>query len=245
MGAELKSSMPYNTIFLDMGYTLVFPYPSWADVYHKAYSEAGVAIDRNTLDQVVESVWRAVIAEDATAAWDASEAGDLRRKWAIENEIMDRLGITDNRHQLVERVTQAFVDPVNYRVFPEAPDALQALRDRRYTLAIVSNWDWHLPALCRNLNLTPYFDAIITSARVGRAKPHPRIFHAALSQTSADPAHTLHVGDSYDADIVGARGVGIAGVLVDRDRTAETDGHLTIHSLDELPLLLDDLQADL
>lgn len=237
--------MPYNTIFLDMGYTLVFPYPSWTDVYHKAYSEAGITIDRDALHEVLEAVWRAVIAEDATALWDASEAGDLRRKWAIETEILDRLGITDNRHRLVERVTQAFRSPANYRVFPEVPETLQALQDRGYTLAIVSNWDWHLPALCRDLNLTPYFDAIITSARVGRAKPHPEIFHTALSETSADPARTLHVGDSYDADVVGARVAGIAGVLVDREGTATTDGQMTIQNLDELLLLLDDFQAEL
>lgn len=231
--------MSYNTVFLDMGYTLVFPYPSWTDVYHKAYGEAGVTIDRDTLHEILEAVWQAVIAEDATASWDASEAGDWRRKWAIETEILDRLGITDERHRLVECVSEAFRSPTSYRVFPEVPDTLQALRDRGCTLAIVSNWDWHLPALCRDLNLTPYFDAIITSARVGRAKPHPQIFHTALSKTSADPARTLHVGDSYDADVVGAQGAGIAGVLVDRTGTARTDGHLTIQRLDELLPLLD------
>lgn len=236
--------MPYNTVFLDMGYTLVFPYPSWTDVYHKAYDETGVTIDRDTLHQVLETVWQAVIAEDATAAWDVSEAGDWRRQWAIETEIMDRLGITDNRHQLVKHVLDAFRSPASYRVFPEVPDTLQALRDRGYTLAIVSNWDWHLPALCHDLNLSPYFDAIITSARVGRAKPHPKIFHTALSKTSADPARTLHVGDSYDADVVGAQGAGIASVLVDRAGTARTDGHLAIQRLDELLPLLDGCQAD-
>lgn len=233
--------MSFNTIFLDMGYTLAFPYPSWSDVYYTAYREAGIAIDQATLHEVVEAVWRSVIAADATASWEASEAGDRRRQWEIENAILDRLGITENRHQVVKQVTEAFRDPANYRIFPEVPDTLRALRAQGYKLAIVSNWDWHLPALCQELNLTPYFDAIIVSARVGRAKPHPQIFHTALSETAAEPKHTLHVGDSYHADILGAHGVGITGVLIDRAGTAETDGHLTIRCLDELLPLLDNL----
>ncbi len=235
--------MSFNTIFFDMGYTLAFPYPSWTDVYHKAYQELGIRIDRDVLHEVLESVWRAVIAEDATAAWEPSEAGDLRRQWEIEREIMDRLGITDNCHQIFEHVVAAFHDPANYRLFPEVHDTLPALRKRGYRLAIVSNWDWHLPTLCQHLNLTSYFDAIITSARVGRAKPHPQIFHTALSLIGADPERTLHVGDSYDADIVGAQGVGIVGVLIDREGQARSDGHPTIQRLDELLLLLDDLKS--
>lgn len=231
--------MSYNTIFLDMGYTLAFPYPSWTDIYERAYREAGIAIDRDTLHEVLETVWQAVIARDASARWEATEVGDLRRQWEIESEILDRLGITENRRRIFERVTEAFRDPSSYRLFPEVPDTLLALRDRGYTLAIVSNWDWHLPALCQGMNLTPYFDAIITSARVGRAKPHPRIFHAALSETGARPERTLHVGDSYDADVVGAQRVGITGVLIDRAGKATTDGHLTIRRLDELLPLLD------
>lgn len=231
--------MSFNTIFLDMGYTLAFPYPSWTDVYEKAYRDAGITIDRETLHQAIEAVWQSVIAEDATASWEPTPAGDLRRQWDIESAIQDRLGITDDRRRVFELVTEAFRAPDNYRLFPEVPDTLRALRDRGYKLAIVSNWDWHLPALCRAMNLTPYLDAIIVSARIGRAKPHPQIFYTALSQTGADPQHTLHVGDSYHADIVGAQGVGIAGVLVDRAGTAETDGHYTIQHLDELLSLLD------
>lgn len=231
--------MSFDTIFLDMGYTLSCPDPSWVDIYAKAYREAGITIDRDALHEAVEGVWQSVIAQDATAAWEATEAADLRRIWEIEQEILDRLGVTEDRERIIEEVTSHFRDPGNYHVFPEAPDTLQALRDRGYTLAIVSNWEWYLPALCQELSLTPYFDAIVASARVGRAKPHPKIFHVALSKTGAEPERTLHVGDSYDADVVGAQQVGITGVLLDRDGTAQADGHPTISRLDELLTLLD------
>ncbi|MBS1251257.1 MAG: Phosphoglycolate phosphatase [Anaerolineales bacterium] len=231
--------MSFDTIFLDMGHTLAFPYPSWTDVYHRAYQAAGLTVDRDMLHETLEAVWRAVIAQDATAAWEATETADDRRKWEIENDILDRLGITENRQEVFEQVTTHFCKPASYRLFPEVHQTLQRLRDRGCTLAIVSNWDWHLPALCRDLDLTPYLDAVVASARVGRAKPHPEIFRTALSRTSAEPEHTLHVGDSYAADIVGAQQMGITGVLIDRDGDAETDGHPTVRRLDELLSLLD------
>ena len=47
-------------------------------------------------------------------------------------------------------------------------------------------------------------------------KPHPEIFHAALASLRSEPAQTLHVGDSYEADWVGARQVGMQALLLGR-----------------------------
>jgi putative hydrolase of the HAD superfamily len=50
---------------------------------------------------------------------------------------------------------------------------------------------------------------------VGYAKPDPRIFEHALSVSGSDASSTLHVGDMYYADIVGAEAAGIRAVLLD------------------------------
>jgi FMN phosphatase YigB (HAD superfamily) len=47
-------------------------------------------------------------------------------------------------------------------------------------------------------------------------KPDPRLFRLALEQARADPARTVHVGDLYHVDVVGARNAGLReGVLFD------------------------------
>ena len=56
---------------------------------------------------------------------------------------------------------------------------------------------------------------VIDSALVGYEKPDPRIFAAALERTGADPDRTLHIGDLYHADVVGARTAGIHALLLD------------------------------
>ena len=60
-----------------------------------------------------------------------------------------------------------------------------------------------------------FFGTVVDSARVGYEKPDPRIFEHALRVSGAEPATTLHVGDLYDADILGARAAGIHAALLD------------------------------
>jgi putative hydrolase of the HAD superfamily len=63
--------------------------------------------------------------------------------------------------------------------------------------------------------LLQHMTTVIDSALVGFEKPDPRIFLAALERTGSDPARTVHIGDLYHADVLGARGAGIAPLLLD------------------------------
>jgi putative hydrolase of the HAD superfamily len=105
-------------------------------------------------------------------------------------------------------------------------------------LGILSNWDWHLPELCEQLELASYFDFIVVSARVGCSKPNPCIFREMLRQAGTTPERTLHVGDSLSADVRGAQAVGITGVLIDRNGASRPDGYPVVRSLTEVLGLL-------
>jgi putative hydrolase of the HAD superfamily len=50
---------------------------------------------------------------------------------------------------------------------------------------------------------------------VGFEKPDVRIFEQALERAGCDPRATLHVGDMYHADVVGARKASLHAVLLD------------------------------
>ncbi len=99
-------------------------------------------------------------------------------------------------------------------------DSLPVLRDLRRlgkVVGIVSNVDRDLTPYCQELGLDGEVDFVVTSWEVGVGKPHPDIFMQALKQARIAPEHTLHVGDQYNTDVLGARGVGIKGLLLDRD----------------------------
>jgi putative hydrolase of the HAD superfamily len=74
--------------------------------------------------------------------------------------------------------------------------------------------------------------------RVRSEKPDSHIFNYTLAAVGVSAAEAVHVGDTYEADIVGARNVGIRPILLDRDGTQTCRWHETIQSLAELPELL-------
>jgi putative hydrolase of the HAD superfamily len=83
-------------------------------------------------------------------------------------------------------------------------------------LCVISNFVWGGTELLHDLELARHFEGLVISARVGFQKPHRGIFEKALEMMHADPSRSMHVGDSYNADVKGARRVGIEPVLMDR-----------------------------
>ena len=125
-------------------------------------------------------------------------------------------------------------------LYEDTVPTLQHLRDKGFKLAIVSNWDTPLDPLTERLGIAHYFDIIVAShdARVRSAKPDPHIFNYTLTAVGVSAAEAVHVGDTYEADIIGAKNVGIRPILIDRDNTQIGRWKETIQSLSELPALL-------
>ena len=100
-------------------------------------------------------------------------------------------------------------------VLPGVPEALARLRAAGLRLVVVSNADGTVEEGLTRAGLRDHLHAVVDSQVVGFEKPDPRIFHHALGLFGSDPARTLHVGDIYGADIVGARAAGVHALLLD------------------------------
>ena len=126
------------------------------------------------------------------------------------------------------------------RLYDDTVPTLQHLREAGFKLAIVSNWDTPLDPLTERLGIAHYFDIIVAShdARVRSAKPDPHIFNYTLEAVGVSAEETIHVGDTYEADIIGAKNAGIRPILIDRDNTQTGRWHETIQNLSQLPELL-------
>ena len=74
----------------------------------------------------------------------------------------------------------------------------------------------------------------LDSFEEGVEKPDPRLFQIALQKAHADAATTIHVGDLYQIDVVGARGAGIRGVLLDEGGLYEDADCPRVRSLEDL-----------
>jgi len=75
-------------------------------------------------------------------------------------------------------------------------------------VGIISNSEGHLAELVQELGYDALFPVVIDSGRVGVDKPNPRIFQLAAQALDVPLAEIVHVGDAWEADVMGARAAG-------------------------------------
>lgn len=161
----------------------------------------------------------------------------LRRRCA--EALRAALPVEARRLEL-DRVLEALLASLRFTAFADVRPALEDARARGQRLVVVSNWDVSLHDVLRALELAPLLDAILTSAEAGVRKPARAIFEQALALAGAggpnriEPRQAIHVGDSLEEDVAGARAAGIEPVLVRRDGAERVSGVRTISSLAEL-----------
>jgi putative hydrolase of the HAD superfamily len=161
-------------------------------------------------------------------AGDSGGLADLRRRCAAV--VQERLGTS----LPLGDVLDALLAAIRFRPYPEVPGALARLRSDGARLAVVSNWDVSLHDVLERTGLRRLVDTVVISAELGVAKPDPAIFHAALERLGTGAEGAVHVGDSMQADVAGARAAGLQAVLVVRDGAVAPQGVRAVSSLAEL-----------
>ena len=106
-----------------------------------------------------------------------------------------------------------------HNLWEHVPDdvepALERLASLGIRLVVVSNANGVLHACFERVRLTRHFHTICDSHLEGVEKPDARFFRIALERSGADPESTMHVGDLYHVDVVGARNAGLRAALID------------------------------
>lgn len=136
--------------------------------------------------------------------------------------------------RLALRVRPTYLDPTRWRRFDDVVPALDGLAERGWTHVILSNHVPELPDLIRATGLSPHFARVFNSAEMGYEKPHPRVFEQVLESYHGAKACWM-VGDSYQADVLGAEAAGIPAVLA---RRSHPDARFCVATLTQLPALL-------
>ncbi len=223
----------YNTLFHN-------DVEDWVDVFNDISSSQGLPIDGPTLYQrwkVLEVEFR----KTRTNLEDPEKSPPFKSyevAWGDCFQVIFReLGTGDAATAAKMAVrTMGEKDP-----FPETLHMLEVLRART-RVAILSNADdGYLLPLLRRYGLE--FEVVLSSESVGAYKPHPKPFLQALDRLGLPPQETLYVGDNAFDDILGAHGVGMGTVWVNRNGqeydTAYPAPDYTIADLRELIHILD------
>jgi len=199
------------TVFLDAGGVLIEP--DWERIA-AVMARQGIRADAASLAAAGRAALRDLDAPAAVRATDDRSRGERFR-----HALLSRAGAGSAADAVAAAGAALSAENVRANLWSAVPagvpGALDALRASGRRLVIVSNADGRLRALLRRLGLEARLDLVLDSAEVGFEKPDPRIFRAALERSGADPARTVHVGDMYEIDVVGARAAGLRAVLVD------------------------------
>lgn len=238
------SLSPPKAIFFDAAGTLFTVNGSVGGIYARLARE----YEKDVSISDLEAGFRRCFADAPPMAFPGAspeQISSLEKQWwrDIVHDVFAPLGPFPRFADYFAALFAYFARAEAWQLYPETFATLAALADRGFPLGVISNFDSRLFGLLDGLGLTRFFDPIVISTYVGAAKPEKAIFTQALARHGFRPEDTLHVGDSLQADIAGARGVSMIPVLVDRKATTEKmPDYLRINSLAELLQLADDTQ---
>lgn len=229
----------YDAVFLDAQGTLITAHPSTAAVYGDVCDRLGYRIDHQKIALAIRELWAETrLFSEKHALYDTSD--EATKAWweSFNGQLFHRLGMEEGLEMFVKEMWVVFGQPETYRPYPEVPEVIAELKRRGYLLGIVSNWDSRLPSICDTLGIASHMDFVLASAAVGVEKPDRRIFEMALAKAGVQPHRAIHIGDDFEADVLGALGAGIEALHLDRDGTGPSGNNHRIPSLLELLTLL-------
>lgn len=124
------------------------------------------------------------------------------------------------RRLLVQGVWSEYLAewPKQSTPYDETSTLLSSIKGK-YGLGLVTNFpdDPTARRVFEKFGFDAVFDSLVVSGEVGFRKPNRVIFERALSELGSTPLQAVMVGDTFDADIAGAKAMGMKAILIDAD----------------------------
>jgi putative hydrolase of the HAD superfamily len=141
---------------------------------------------------------------------------------------------------IIDQISDDYINylPEHNHLFDGAIEILDYLKPN-YKLHIITNGFASVQTKkLNNSKIGHYFDTITNSEMAGVKKPHPTIFDFALSLANALKEESLMIGDSYEADIIGAQEAGIEAIFFNEQNVEVDNSVLQINHLLDLKNIL-------
>ena len=225
---------PY--LLLDAGGTLIFPN---FELVKSLLSSKGIEREIKSVFMEFSRV-SYKIDESLRDKKTPYSGADFIRKW------MFNLNVPQN---VCEELARAILEEDrkngiwNY-TFEYVKRGLELLKDKGYSMSVISNSDGRVEKLLEMASLRNYFDKVYDSKIVGVEKPSAGIYELALKELSIKTNEALYVGDMFYIDVLGANSCGIAAVHLDPFGNYEKWDGARIKDVGELPNFLENLDLN-
>jgi len=230
--------MSYKHLFIDLDDTLWDIHRNGKECLEEIYRDYGYA----EFYPSFEDYYR-VYMPGNNHLWALYRQGEINKEELIVERFLVPLrafGIDDPAY--AKKLNDDFLERTTRktRLIDGALELLEYLKPR-YHMYILSNGFREVQyKKIENSGLMPYFDKIILSEDAGINKPHPDMFTYALKNTNSKRNQTIMIGDSWDADIVGAHNSRIAQIWLNPAGEAPQgfEPTYTVRSLAEIKNIL-------
>lgn len=224
----------YSSLFFDLFNTLV------------NVGEVPESVGRFTADvlNVDQEQWNRVCFSDAHDITGPTEHEQIIRALARELDP----NISDDAITQATEHRQRRFDHALKHVRSDVLDALQGLKQRGFTLCLISNASTAEVAAWNQSPLARLFDRAVFSCHCGFKKPDESIYHYALDQCQARPSQGVFIGDGGSDEFTGAHRSGLLTILTTQfskqhriEKVREQQGHAIADEIGHLNELLDRL----
>jgi putative hydrolase of the HAD superfamily len=220
-----------RAILLDYGGTLDGDAQHWLDHFVRLYAEAGADVPYDALKDAFYAADAALERDPDIAAFGL----ERMMRTHVDHQLR-RLGRGDAH--LARRLADAFIADTRTAWDRNRP-LLRRLAER-FRLGVVSNAYGNMLALLAEAALAP-FAVVLDSAIEGLAKPDPALYARAAERLALPPSTILHVGDSWERDVLAAHRAGLRTAWLargDAKTPAEPAGVWRLASLRDLEAVL-------
>ncbi len=215
--------MKARVVFFDLGGTLLVMRRD--RIFRRVLNEEGLDASLDMIHSTylgLESWWLSDYGYKVMSPEDTTEAYRHFDEKVFQSLFPDRGAPEALRvSRLVRKRWPELEKEIPLALYPDVEPTLSMLSRDGIAMGLISNAPADTDRVVQALGLSKYLSTIVISGAVGYTKPNPEIFRIALRQASYDADQAAHVGDLFEADIVGARNAGVKGILIDRDGSHE------------------------
>lgn len=253
--------MTIRGIIFDLGHTLMYLDSSWPEVFARGVRDLAAFLEARELGLDSEAFGQALLERRSECFAEARQTSREVTAEASMRWTFARFGLADPEPELVHSAVDAFFcyEDGRWFAYPEAVSVLEELHSRGLRLGMFSNatHDPFIQRLVDRLGFRTWLDPALSSAGTGIRKPDPAAFVPILEAWCLPPASVVVVGDTLEADILGAQHAGMRSIWLRARQNARQEStgvdrssaqapvvpDATISCLAELPTCLQALAA--
>ncbi|MGB5782048.1 MAG: YjjG family noncanonical pyrimidine nucleotidase [Eudoraea sp.] len=223
-------SQSISDIFFDLDHTLWDFEKNSALTFQKIFTEVEIDVDLSKFLEVYVPV--------NLAFWKLYRDDKIKKpelRFQRLKTTFDAIGYEIKDEVIDILSTEYITNLATYNnLLPYTVEILNYLKPK-YKLHIITNgFEEVQTRKLVNSNIFGYFDQVINSEMAGVKKPNPEIFELALKKANTAPDKSLMVGDSIEADILGAKAVGFHALHFNAHNDLKHEHCIMIHSLREI-----------